>query len=421
MTWSIFSTVSPASLTAWPATRVDEVARELVELRPRELDVEVLRPIGRCGDERQVDLGLLHGRELDLRLLRRLLQALRGHLVARKVDALGVLELRDEPLHDLVVPVVPAELGVPRGRLDLEHALCDVEDRDVEGAATEVEDQDGLLGSLFVEAVREGRGRRLVHDPQDLEAGDLASLFGGGALRIVEVRRHSDHGLVHGVAEVRLGVTPQLAEDASGDLLGGVLLPVDVDGPGRAHVALHGADGAIWVGDGLALGDLADEHLAGLGEADDRRGRPRAFGVRDDDGLSRFEDADDRVRGPEVDSYCFCHRGLLLLRPPLTGRPSGSHRAPVCTSKCSKLDMEPVKFSSSVELSAVIIPDQRASLRECPARLRATRRARSPGRRSVLTDATAREACASFEPSWVRQGRPPGRAGLGWPPESGAK
>jgi hypothetical protein len=42
---------------------------------------------------------------------------------------------------------------------------------------------------------------------------------------------------------------------------------------------------------GLALGDLADEHLAVLGERDDRRGGAGALGVGDDDGLAGLEHA----------------------------------------------------------------------------------------------------------------------------------
>jgi hypothetical protein len=67
-------------------------------------------------------------------------------------------------------------------------------------------------------------------------------------------------------------------------------------------VALDGTDGAIGVGDGLALGHLADEDLTRLRERDDRRGGARSFGVGDDDGVARLEDADDRVGGAEVDT-----------------------------------------------------------------------------------------------------------------------
>jgi hypothetical protein len=46
-------------------------------------------------------------------------------------------------------------------------------------------------------------------------------------------------------------------------------------------VALDGPDRAIRVGDGLALGDLADQDLAVLREPDDRRrgAAPSAFGM----------------------------------------------------------------------------------------------------------------------------------------------
>ena len=209
----------------------------------------------------------------------------------REVDAFGVLEGLDEPVHDGVVPVVATEVGVTVGRLHFEDAFGDLEDRDVERAATEVEDQHGLLGRALVESVGERGGGRLVHDAQHLESGDLAGLFGRGALGVVEVRRHGDDRLGHGVTEVGLRVALQLLQDARRDLLGGVLGAVDVDAPVLAHVALDRTNGAVGVGDRLALGDFTDQHFAGLGEAHHRRGGAAAFGVGDDDGLSRLQHA----------------------------------------------------------------------------------------------------------------------------------
>ena len=74
--------------------------------------------------------------------------------------------------------------------LHLEHAVADLEDRHVEGAAAEVEHEDRLVGrALLVEPVGEGGRGGLVDDAQHLEAGDLAGLLGGGALGVVEVGR----------------------------------------------------------------------------------------------------------------------------------------------------------------------------------------------------------------------------------------
>ena len=95
-------------------------------------------------------------------------------LSCRQVDALGVLELLTSQSMTSLVPVVAAELGVARGGLDLEDAVADLEDGDVERPAAEVEDEDGLVGVLLVEPVGQRGRRRLVDDAEHLEAGDLA-------------------------------------------------------------------------------------------------------------------------------------------------------------------------------------------------------------------------------------------------------
>ena len=277
-------------------------------LARRQRLVEVQRPFGSGGDERQVDLRLLHLAELDLGLLRRLLEALGGHPVLGQVDPVGGLELLHQPVDDALVPVVATEVGVAMGALDLEHAVADLEHRHVERAATEVEHEDRLVLGALVEAVGErGRGG-LVDDAEHLEPGDLTGLFGRGALGVVEVRRHGDDGLGDDVARVGLGVALELHQRAGADLLRGVALAVDLVAlPRRAHLALDAAERTVRVGDGLALGDLADEHLTGLAERHHAGRGAGAFGVGDDDRFACLEEGDDAVGRPEVDSDCLGH------------------------------------------------------------------------------------------------------------------
>ena len=173
---------------------------------------------------------------------------------------------------------------------------ADVEDRDVERAAAEVEDGD-LLVLLLVQPVGQGRGGRLVDDPRDLQAGDLAGVLGGLPLAVVEVGRDRDDRLADLVAEVALGGLLELAEDHGRDLRRRVVLAVDLDldevvGPAddlvgdhllfgldlvvaAAHEPLDRVDRPPGVGDRLPLGRLADQDLALVGEGDD-------------DGVSRF-------------------------------------------------------------------------------------------------------------------------------------
>src|SRR5207244_264176 len=156
-------------------------------------------------------------------------EALERHLVLREVDPLLALELGDHPVDDRLVEVVAAEVVVPVRRLDLEDALAELEHRDVERPAAEVEDENRLVLALLVEPVRErGRGR-LVDDPEDVEAGDLAGVLGRLALGVVEVGGHGDHRVVDRLAEIGLGVRLQLLEDHRADLRRRVVLAGGLD------------------------------------------------------------------------------------------------------------------------------------------------------------------------------------------------
>ena len=76
----------------------------------------------------------------------------------------------------------------------------------------------------------------------------------------------------------------------------------------RAHLTLDGRNRVLGVGDGLALCDLADQTLADLGEADDRRGGAGAFGVRDDDRLAAFHNGDAAVGSTQVNTDDLAHK-----------------------------------------------------------------------------------------------------------------
>ena len=307
---------------------VDEVGHQVLELGARQRGHEVLGvAVGVDGDVGQVDLGRARGGELDLGALRGLLEALQGLLVLGQVDALVLLELLEQPVDDALVEVVAAEVGVAVGGLDLEDAVAELEDGDVEGAAAEVVDRDLLVG-LLVQAVGQRRGGGLVDDALDVEAGDAAGVLGGLALRVVEVGRHGDDGLGDGLAQVGLGVGLELLQRHGADLgravglavgeghhdavAGVVLLDLvghQVDGaldlgvvPAAADEALDGVDGVGRVGDGLALGDLAHEALALLAEGHHRGHGASALRGGDDGGLAALHDRDGRVGGAEVDT-----------------------------------------------------------------------------------------------------------------------
>ncbi len=113
-------------------------------------------------------------------------------------------ELVADEVEEQLVEVVAAELGVAVAGEDLDDAVLDLGDRDVEGAAAQVVDQQPLhLGRVRV--VGQHRGGRLVDDPDDLQPGQLARLAGRLPLAVVEEGRDRDHRLRHRVAQHLLG------------------------------------------------------------------------------------------------------------------------------------------------------------------------------------------------------------------------
>ena len=318
-----------------PTRALQNIVDHLLESRAGQLDRQVLRT-GRVGrQERQVDLGLEQRRELDLRLLRRFLQALQRHLVLRKVDALLFLELLDQPVDDALVDVVAAEVRVAVGRLHFDHAVADFENRDVERAAAEVVDRDRLV-LLLVEAVGQRGRRRLVDDAHHFEAGDLPGVFGRLALRVVEVGRNRDDRLRDLLAQIGFGRFLQLAQNHRRDLGRRILLALNLDAgvavvarddlvgnqlhffadfvEAAAHEALDRINRVFRVGDGLPLRHLADQPLAALGERHHRRRGAATFLVRDDGRLAAFHHRDDRIRGSEVNSDNLAH---VMIPPPM--------------------------------------------------------------------------------------------------------
>ncbi len=336
-TWSIFDASSPASESAClvgPTVRSIRSPASSSSFARVSCRSRCFGPVCSRRDEGQVDLGR-HGRaELDLRLLRGLVEALERHRIGSEVDALLALELGDHPVDDRLVEVVAAQMVVAVRRLDLEDAVSELEHRYVEGAAAQVEDEDRLLGAFLVEPVGESGGRRLVDDAHDVEAGDRAGILRRLALGVVEVRGNRDHRIGDRLAEVGLGVGLQLLQDHRADRGRRVLLAPGLDphvvvrslddlvGDDRhlfrdlveraAHEALDRENGVLRVGDLLPAGRRADEPLTVLREPDDGRRRPPALRVRDHGRLAAFEHRHAGVGRAEVDTDRLRHVACLL-------------------------------------------------------------------------------------------------------------
>merc|ERR1719353_2273850 len=301
-------------LADWAEGLLEEVNVELLEAGAGERLREVLAVVKR----------------LDLHL---------GGVLAGE-GALDALDLLAELLHDALVEVLATQVRVAVGGEHLEDAVVDGKKRHVERTAAEVEDENVLLATLLVQAVRDSGGGGLVDDAHDVEARDGAGVLGGLALRVVEIRGHGNDGVGDGAAEVGLGDLLHLLQDHGGDLLGGVDLLLALGGDldvGLAAlvddlvrdellVVLHGLvgvlaadealdveDGGLRVDGGLVLGGVTDEALAGAVPRDVRRRDAVALVVGDDLDTAVLEHADARVRGAEVDANHGADRLVLFV------------------------------------------------------------------------------------------------------------
>ncbi len=155
-----------------------------------------------------------------------------------------LLEFGDDPVDDALVDVVAAQVRVAVGGFHFDDAVADFEDGDVEGAAAEVVNRDGFV-LLLVETVGQRRGRGLIDDALDVEAGDLARVFGGLALRVVEVGRNGDHGFGDLLAQVGFSGFLQLGRGSSPRFRAG-------------NTSCHDLDASVAV---VAPNDFVGDHL----------------------------------------------------------------------------------------------------------------------------------------------------------------
>ena len=252
----------------------------------------------------------------------------------RQVNAIGLFELFRKVVHDAHVKVFTTEERVAIGGFHFEQAVVDLKNGHVECTAAKVIDRDGLR-ILFVEAVGQRGGCRLVDDAQHFETGDLAGIFGGLTLGVVEVGRHGDNRLRDFLAQIAFCGFFHLAEDEGRDLAWGVFLTLGFDPCvavaavddverhvlfvfGQIRIVVAAADQALdakdcvfGVGDRLAFRRLADKAFI-VGEGDDRRRGARAFGVFDHTRLAAIHDGDTAVGGAKVNTDYFGHVSIPL-------------------------------------------------------------------------------------------------------------
>ena len=217
-------------------------------------------------------------------------EALRPRLTRQKVLRQGIVE------------VLATEKVVAGAGAYFHHAFEQLEDGHVEGAAAQVEDQDGGL-VLLVQAVGQCRGGGFVDQLLDLQPGQFASHPGGLALGVAEVGRHADHRFADRLAEGALDVFLEAAQHQRRQLFGAQYFVAQANFVIAAHVALEQRSGQMRMGLQTFAGNLADKDLAIVIEADHARREQLAKGILDQARRALVPDGNQTVGGTQVDSH----------------------------------------------------------------------------------------------------------------------
>ena len=91
------------------------------------------------------------------------------------------------PGGSLLTEIFSSKMSVTSCCLDLEYAIVDCQERDIKGSSTKVVDNDLTFVTSAVKSVCDGGGGWLVHDSNDIQAGDGTSILSSLSLVVVEV------------------------------------------------------------------------------------------------------------------------------------------------------------------------------------------------------------------------------------------
>ena len=98
----------------------------------------------------------------------------------------------NDPIDDLLIEVVSAEMRVAVRRFHFDDAFANFQNRDVERAAAKVVHGDRFV-LFLIQAVGESGGRRLIDDSQNFKTCDSPGILRRLALRIIKVGRNCNN------------------------------------------------------------------------------------------------------------------------------------------------------------------------------------------------------------------------------------
>ena len=130
--------------------------------------------------------------------------------IEQRIFPMLAVEFFCHVIDDRIIPILAPEPVIAIRRDHVDVLALNAHDRDVESSATEIEDEHGLILVEFVETVCQRRGRRLVNDLQNIDAGQLTGSDGRSSFRVIEVGGNCDDSVGDRLFEILLRVQFEL-------------------------------------------------------------------------------------------------------------------------------------------------------------------------------------------------------------------
>ena len=215
------------------------------------------------------------------------------------------------------------------GSRNFENAIAQLKNGNVERTAAQVEDQNLFVLVHLVKAVSQSSSRRLVHNTQNFQASNLASILRCLTLSVVEISRNGDDSLSDGLAQTLFSIVLHLLKHHCGNLFRRVFLAVNVDNRtaaltrnnlvrnglllflgfvvGTTDETLYRRNRVVGIGNCLVLCSLTYHTLTVFTEALNRRGGTIAFRIDQDFRRVAFHNCHRGIGSTQVNTENLCH------------------------------------------------------------------------------------------------------------------
>mmetsp|Transcript_67676 Transcript_67676/g.94101 ORF Transcript_67676/g.94101 Transcript_67676/m.94101 type:complete len:341 (-) Transcript_67676:56-1078(-) len=313
-------------LLHWGQSRPQQIGAQLFKPSPGDGRVQINAIIQRINLHR----GLSRRRQSTLGTLASSAQPPQRPGIASQILLVLALEFLHKVVHQSVVKIFATQVSVTSRSLDLKDALVNGQQRHIERTTTQIKDEHILFttGASLVQPVGNGSGGGLIDDAQHLQTSNGTGILGGLTLRVIKVGGHSDHGLLHLMAQVGLGSLPHLGQHHGRDLFGLELLGLalvfnrhvglarlvhNLEWP-VLHVRLHGRiiiapanqplgikDGVGGIHGSLILGSISNQTLT-VREANIGWGGPVALIIGNDLHTIILPHTNARIGGTQINS-----------------------------------------------------------------------------------------------------------------------